>query len=31
MPISTANGTIFVKSYLTHAEYDKNRWKGACH
>ena len=24
------NGTLFVKEYLTHAEYDKNRWKGAC-
>jgi mRNA interferase HigB len=21
-------GTLFVKEYLTHAEYDKNRWKG---
>jgi mRNA interferase HigB len=24
------NGTLFVKDYLTHAEYDKERWKGAC-
>ena len=24
------NGTLFVKEYLTHAEYDKDRWKGSC-
>jgi len=23
-----AGGTLFVKYFLTHAEYDKNRWKG---
>ena len=23
-------GTLFVKHFLTHAEYDKNRWKGDC-
>ena len=24
------NGTLFVKYFLTHAEYDEDRWKGAC-
>ena len=24
------NGTLFVKHFLTHAEYDKNRWKKDC-
>jgi mRNA interferase HigB len=24
------NGTLFVKHFLTHAEYDQARWKGAC-
>lgn len=24
------NGTLFIKYYLTHAECDKNRWRGAC-
>ena len=24
------NGVIFVKQYLTHPEYDKDRWKGDC-
>jgi mRNA interferase HigB len=23
-------GTLFVKHYLTHSQYDKNRWKGPC-
>ena len=23
-------GTLFVKHFLTHAEYDKDRWKGDC-
>lgn len=23
-------GTLFVKHFLTHAEYDKNRWMGDC-
>ncbi|MCB9756264.1 MAG: type II toxin-antitoxin system HigB family toxin [Myxococcales bacterium] len=23
-------GTLFFKYFLTHAEYDKNRWKAAC-
>lgn len=23
-------GTLFVKEFLTHAEYDKNAWKGRC-
>jgi mRNA interferase HigB len=23
-------GTIFLKHFLTHAEYDKNRWKDCC-
>ena len=24
------NGTLFVKHFLTHAEYDKDRWKRDC-
>jgi mRNA interferase HigB len=24
------NGTIFVKQFLSHAEYDKGSWKGHC-
>ncbi len=24
------NGTLFVKHFLTHAEYDKNKWKKDC-
>ena len=24
------NGTVFVKHFLTHAEYDKDLWKGVC-
>jgi mRNA interferase HigB len=23
-------GTLFVKHFLTHAEYDKDTWKGCC-
>jgi len=23
-------GTLFVKHFLTHAEYDKNTWKRDC-
>ena len=23
-------GTLFVKHFLTHAEYDKDRWKKDC-
>lgn len=26
----TKNGTLFIKHYLTHAEYDKNQWKQDC-
>lgn len=26
----TRNGTLFVKHFLTHAEYDKNQWKKDC-
>ena len=25
-----SNGTLFVKHFLTHAEYDKDRWKKDC-
>ncbi len=24
------NGTLFVKSFLTHAEYDRDDWKNNC-
>lgn len=24
------NGTLWVKHFLTHAEYDKNRWRKDC-
>lgn len=24
------NGTLFIKGVFTHAEYDKNTWKGNC-
>jgi mRNA interferase HigB len=24
------NGTLFIKHFLTHAEYDKNEWTGSC-
>jgi mRNA interferase HigB len=27
---SARNGTLFVKHYLTHAEYDKDKWKKDC-
>jgi mRNA interferase HigB len=26
----TKNGTLFVKHFLTHAEYDKDAWKKHC-
>jgi mRNA interferase HigB len=26
----TKNGTLFVKHFLTHAEYDKDKWKKGC-
>ena len=26
----TKGGTLFVKHFLTHAEYDKDNWKGDC-
>jgi mRNA interferase HigB len=26
----TKNGTLFVKEFLTHAEYDKDQWKRHC-
>jgi mRNA interferase HigB len=25
-----AGGTLYVKHFLTHAEYDKNKWKADC-
>jgi mRNA interferase HigB len=24
------NGTVFLKQFLTHAEYDRGNWKGSC-
>jgi len=24
------NGTVFVKHFMTHAEYEKDLWKGVC-
>lgn len=25
-----SGGTLWIKHFLTHAEYDKNEWKGDC-
>src|SRR5688572_4367343 len=25
-----AMGVLYIKDFLTHAEYDEDRWKGAC-
>ena len=25
-----SRGTLWIKHFLTHAEYDRNEWKGAC-
>ena len=25
------NGTLYIKHFLTHAEYDKDAWKGCCY
>lgn len=24
------NGTLFIKAFLAHADYDKDTWKGCC-
>jgi mRNA interferase HigB len=29
-PPKTINGTLYIKHFLTHAEYDKDDWKGCC-
>ena len=26
----TKGGTLFVKQFLTHAQYDKGKWKESC-
>jgi mRNA interferase HigB len=30
-PPKTINGTLYIKHFLTHAEYDKDAWKGCCY
>jgi mRNA interferase HigB len=30
-PAKTVNGTLYIKHFLTHAEYHRDAWKGCCY
>jgi len=30
-PPKSINGTLYIKHFLTHAEYGKDAWKGCCY
>lgn len=30
MPPKAVNGTLFIEHFLTHAEYERDDWKGCC-